>query len=320
MTSKIIPDLVNGYQTNKFLGKGAFSYVYECSKDDKVYALKRINSEERFLKYAKREIEYLKIVDCVNIIRMVDNFMDNNIQYLVLECLEENLYRFIFKQQNYPNFDEFSSYCYQLVNGLEYLHDNDIVHCDLKLENVMIANDLKNIKIIDLGSSFRKDVDMSRNYYIQSRYYRAPEILYQINFSPKIDIWSLGILITELIFRKCLFNGRDTYDMIYKITDYFDIPYIEEYWSTPTFKKLFNIRSNSFNYTQEATNYKIKGYREDRFNEYLVKAFKAYFPDIHSYQIDNTITLLGKILDYDYINRISSKDLKNELLILEGSE
>ena len=112
---------------------------------------------------------------------------------------------------------------FQISDGLSYLHLKNIIHCDLKLENVMIDKN-GNLKIIDLGSSLKGNIEIKRNFYIQSRYYRAPEILFEINFSNKIDIWSMGIIATEMILQTCIFNGRDTNEMIYKICDFLDIP------------------------------------------------------------------------------------------------
>ena len=80
---------------------------------------------------------------------------------------------------------------FQISDGLSHLHSKNIVHCDLKLENIMIDGQ-NNLKIIDLGSSIKSGKNIKNNFYIQSRYYRAPEILYEINFSDKIDIWSMG--------------------------------------------------------------------------------------------------------------------------------
>ena len=87
----------------------------------------------------------------------------------------------------------------------------------------------KIFKIIDLGSSFDKDMVYNKTY-IQSRYYRSPEILLGYTFNEKIDIWSLGCIIIELITSKPIFNGKNKRDMIFKICQFLDIPklYINE--------------------------------------------------------------------------------------------
>lgn len=86
---------------------------------------------------------------------------------------------------------------YQVLSGLAYSAEQEVVHCDLKPENILLENpEQVNIKIIDYGSScFVKE----RIYtYIQSRFYRAPEIFLGIPYTTSIDMWSLGCLLIEL--------------------------------------------------------------------------------------------------------------------------
>lgn len=317
MASKNVPKELKGYETKEFLGKGTFANVFSCYKNNNRYALKRINSKEKFKKYALKEIEYLNAVDSEYVIKMEDHFITDNIQYLVFEYLYDNLYNYVLKNKNYPNFNGLTNYCYQISSGLEHLHSKDIIHCDLKLENIMISSNLQNIKIIDLGSSVIKNKIRNRNitnFYIQSRYYRAPEILYEINISEKIDIWSLGVIITELILKKCIFNGKNIPYMIYKISDYIDIPTLKVYKNSTTFEKLYD--NYKGNYTHK--DYKSR-YRENKLEEYIIDGLRSNFDYIYDYQIDNMVALTYKILDYDYNTRLTAIQCKEELSILEFS-
>jgi serine/threonine protein kinase len=317
MTSKQVPPLLNDYKTDKFLGKGSFSSVFNSYKDGTRYAMKRVNSEDRFKKCALNEIKLLSEVNSQYIVRLEDNFIHKNIQYLVFEYLHDNLYNYVVKKENYPNFKTLLRYSYQMAEGLSYLHSRDIVHCDFKLENMMICSDLKNIKIIDLGSSVRADTKVKNNFYIQSRYYRAPEILYRINFNTKIDIWSYGVLVTELILRSNIFNGKDASHMIYKIADYIDIPTSKDYQDTDYFRKLFYNDRGAWIYSSQADNFKVKGYRENRLEEYLINGLKNNFNDLYDYQIENTVSFIHKILEYDYDKRLTADQCKDEVVLLE---
>jgi len=315
MASKNVPKELEGYKTKEFLGKGTFANVFSCYKNNNRYALKRINSKEKFKKYALKEIEYLNAVDSEYVIKMEDHFITDNIQYLVFEYLYDNLYNYVLKNKNYPNFNGLTNYCYQISCGLEHLHSKDIIHCDLKLENIMISSNLQNIKIIDLGSSVIKNkIRNITNFYIQSRYYRAPEILYEINISEKIDIWSLGVIITELILKKCIFNGKNIPYMIYKISDYIDIPIMEVYKNSTTFEKLYDNYEGNYRHKD----YKSR-YRENKLEEYIIDGLRSNFDYIYDYQIDNMVALTYKILDYDYNTRLTAKQCKEELSILEFS-
>ena len=85
----------------------------------------------------------------------------------------------------------------QCLEALEFLHDLGIIHCDLKPENILIKSYRRcEIKVIDLGSScFRSD---NLCLYVQSRSYRAPEVILGLPYDQKIDMWSLGCILAEL--------------------------------------------------------------------------------------------------------------------------
>ena len=279
--------------------------------------MKRVNSEERFKKYALHEINYLKKIKSDRVVSMVDNFIEENIQYLVFEYLKEDLYKYIFKNKAEISFSRFTNFCYQIADGLAYIHSKKIIHCDLKLENVMISNNLKDLKIIDLGSSIEKRKISKCNFYIQSRYYRAPEVLYELGLSEKIDIWSLGVIITEMLLKKCIFNGKNSLEMIYKIADFIGIPNLKEYYKSNVFTRVFVSFDDEYIYSRLSSNCKVKGYRENRLEEYIILGINNNFKDALSYQIKNTLNLIFKILDYNYITRISAEECKKHLLLIE---
>lgn len=101
----------------------------------------------------------------------------------------------------------------QCLEALEYLHHMGIIHCDLKPENVLIKSYRRcEIKIIDLGSScFRND---NLCLYVQSRSYRAPEVILGLPYDEKIDLWSLGCILAELCSGEvCLSLHRFTHSL-----------------------------------------------------------------------------------------------------------
>lgn len=317
MALKKIPKYVNGYETCEFLGKGSFANVFRCKKHNRDYAMKRVNSEDRFKKYALREIHYLKKMKSDRVVRIVDDFMDDNIQYLVFEYLNENLCQYFLKNNAEITFSRFTSFCYQIADGLSYLHSENLIHCDLKLENVMISNNLTELKIIDLGSSVERKSISKCSFYIQSRYYRAPEVLYEIGISDKIDIWSYGIIITEMLLRKCIFAGKNSLEMIYKISDFLGIPNFKKYRDSNVFSRVFYLYNNEYIYSALSKNCKIKGYRESRLEEYIIFGINQNYKDALKYQIENTLKLIFKILDYNFETRLTAEECKKQLLLIE---
>lgn len=94
----------------------------------------------------------------------------------------------------------------QILNSLKFLKEQKIIHCDLKPENILLAEPQKSkIKIIDFGSScFDHEIIYS---YIQSRYYRAPEVTLGVAYNSMIDVWSMGCILAELYLGTPLFPG-----------------------------------------------------------------------------------------------------------------
>jgi dual specificity tyrosine-phosphorylation-regulated kinase 1 len=96
------------------------------------------------------------------------------------------------------------------------LSEVSIIHCDMKPENILLRHPRRSaIKVIDFGSSCRTNEKLYT--YIQSRFYRSPEVLLGCEFSCPIDMWSLGCILVELHTGEPLFDGRDEYDQMCKV-------------------------------------------------------------------------------------------------------
>lgn len=114
-------------------------------------------------------------------------------------------------------------YAVQLLTSLKMLKKHSIVHCDLKPENILIADKKKSlIKLIDFGSGcFEKEQIYT---YIQSRYYRAPEIMLGIKYTTAIDMWSLGCILCELFTGFPLFPGENESEQMALIMEINGLP------------------------------------------------------------------------------------------------
>ncbi len=106
----------------------------------------------------------------------------------------------------------------QVLKALAFLarKDVDIIHCDLKPENILLRHPKKSgVKVIDFGSSCRSNKRMYS--YIQSRFYRSPEVMLGLPYATSIDIWSLGCILAEMHTGEPLFSGSDQFDQMQKI-------------------------------------------------------------------------------------------------------
>jgi dual specificity tyrosine-phosphorylation-regulated kinase 2/3/4 len=117
----------------------------------------------------------------------------------VFELLDISLYELL-KNQEFRgmNLTEVRQIAYQVIKSLCFMKKHSIVHCDLKPENILLKKKLnrKDVKVIDFGSAcFENEMLYT---YIQSRFYRAPEVLMGLGYSTSIDIWSFGCIMAEI--------------------------------------------------------------------------------------------------------------------------
>lgn len=312
----------------KFVGKGAFGKVYKFidKEKNKKIAIKVVNNEERFRNAALKEIRILKILRLANtenypVIEILGEFVVNTVQYIVFEYMSTDLYRFYRKYPDEVDIDLAIYISYKVAEGLNFIHSLDIIHSDLKPENIMLRYDEEKkyiVKIIDFGSTLDNKCKMRSNFYIQSRYYRAPEILYKISYGIHMDIWSYGCILFEIIYKIPLFAGRNEKEMIYFMCEMLDIPYeYDMYLNSDTFIKYFSydIINTTYNIIKDDKLLRYRKPNKDGLDEMLNYKFEKYFD--MDYKSKYIILLLIKIITYDYKNRIKASDILNDKLFIE---
>lgn len=152
-------------------------------------------------------------------VRLLTHFMYRNHQCLVFEMLSLNLYELLKNTQfGGVSLNLIRKFAKQVLKALAFLArpDVDIIHCDLKPENILLRHPKKSaVKVIDFGSSCRSNKRMYS--YIQSRFYRSPEVMLGLPYSVAIDMWSLGCILAEMHTGEPLFSGSDQFDQMQKI-------------------------------------------------------------------------------------------------------
>lgn len=220
------------YEVLKVIGKGSFGQVVKAydHRTHQHIALKMVRNEKRFHRQAQEEIrilEHLKKQDkdnSMNIVHMLEHFTFRNHICITFELLSMNLYELIKKNK----FQGFSlqlvrKFAHSILQCLDSLYKNRIIHCDLKPENILLKQQGRSgIKVIDFGSSC---YEHQRIYtYIQSRFYRAPEVILGAKYGMPIDMWSLGCILAELLTGYPLFPGEDEGDQLACIIEVLGMP------------------------------------------------------------------------------------------------
>jgi MAP/microtubule affinity-regulating kinase len=179
--------------------------------------VKDVNAQEALHK----EIQTLSQMDHPNIMALfevIDTRMNVN---LVMEmCNGKSLYHYIKKKENMRLPEELCRIIFrQLVDGIAYLHSNDIVHRDLKLDNILIdPSDGNRIKIIDFGFSIRASADQKLTLFCGTPHYMDPDISRKKDYNGHAaDVWALGVILFILLTGKLPFFGEFEQDLYRKI-------------------------------------------------------------------------------------------------------
>ncbi|KAG6551595.1 hypothetical protein Mapa_006672 [Marchantia paleacea] len=216
------------YIVKDMLGQGTFGQVCKCWTDDSnnYVAVKVIKNQPAYFHQAQVEIGICHMLnhqydprDTHNIVRILDHFVYEGHLCLVFELLQANLFELLkLNQFRGLSMTLVRSFTRQMLEALMVLRDACVIHCDLKPENILLQSlEAAEIKLIDFGSACTENRTVYS--YIQSRYYRSPEVLLGHQYTTAIDIWSLGCVAAELFLGLPLFPGASEYDLLQRMIE-----------------------------------------------------------------------------------------------------
>ncbi|KAM5210134.1 homeodomain-interacting protein kinase 4 [Hipposideros larvatus] len=224
------------YDIIEVLGKGTFGEVAKGWRRStgEMVAIKILKNDAYRNRIIKNELKLLRCMrgldpEEAHVIRFLEFFHDTLKFYLVFELLEQNLFEFQ-KENNFVPLParHIRTVTLQVLRALARLKELAIIHADLKPENIMLVDQTRcpfRVKVIDFGSaSIFSEVRYVKEPYIQSRFYRAPEILLGLPFCEKVDVWSLGCVMAELHLGWPLYPGNNEYDQVRYICETQGLP------------------------------------------------------------------------------------------------
>nr|KAF6319567.1 homeodomain interacting protein kinase 2 [Myotis myotis] len=231
---EVLCSMTNTYEVLEFLGRGTFGQVVKCWKrgTNEIVAIKILKNHPSYARQGQIEVSILarlstESADDYNFVRAYECFQHKNHTCLVFEMLEQNLYDFLKQNKFSPlPLKYIRPVLQQVATALMKLKSLGLIHADLKPENIMLVDPSRQpyrVKVIDFGSASHVSKAVCSTY-LQSRYYRAPEIILGLPFCEAIDMWSLGCVIAELFLGWPLYPGASEYDQIRYISQTQGLP------------------------------------------------------------------------------------------------
>lgn len=228
---------VTDFEEIEQIGEGAYGQVWmgRDKASGEVVALKKVRMDqekEGFPITAIRELKMLKSLKHENIVELKEIVTGKNQNtttksarnkheiYMVFEYVDNDLTGLMDMPNVRFSEAEVKTYMQQLLSGLMYCHDREVLHRDIKGSNLLVDNN-GNLKIADFGLA-RTYNDKLRRYTnrVITLWYRSPELLLGTeNYGPEVDMWSVGCLMVELINKKPLFPGKteiEQMDLIFR--------------------------------------------------------------------------------------------------------
>ncbi|KAH9622008.1 hypothetical protein KSS87_020066 [Heliosperma pusillum] len=301
---------VDEFERLNKIDEGTYGVVYRAKdkKTEEIVALKKVKMEkerEGFPLTSLREINILLSLHHPSIVDVKEVVVGSNLDsiFMVMEYMEHDLKGLMETMRQPYSQSEVKCLMLQLLDGIKYLHDNWVLHRDLKTSNLLLNNQGE-LKICDFGLARQYGSPLKPyTHLVVTLWYRAPELLLGAKeYSTAIDMWSLGCIMAELLSKEPLFNGKTEFDQLDKIFRILGTPN-ETIW--PGMKKLPGVKVNFVKHQLPALGGSGLAFWPHRYNQ-LRKKFPATSFTGSPVLSDAGFDLLNRLLTYDPDKRITA--------------
>ncbi|KAI9320977.1 kinase-like domain-containing protein [Dichotomocladium elegans] len=215
-------DSIPAWKIGDAIGRGHFGTVYRALDlmTGEILAIKSVkvkSMKDKRIDDAELEAELLKTLDHPNIVKYIGLIRTSGSVCIVLEYIENGSLAKTLK--TFESFPEYlvAEYCLQILQGLAYLHSQQVVHCDLKAANILTTKQGK-VKLSDFGVSLNLHLKGDTSGLVTGTpNWMAPEVITLQGASTKSDIWSLGCTVVELCTGKPPYDGIEPLSVMYRV-------------------------------------------------------------------------------------------------------
>jgi len=218
------------YRVRGYTGSGVFSNVVKAmdtQENDLVVAIKIIRNNELMFNAGKKELEIIRVIQAADkdgkhhCVKFLRHFIHKGHLCMVFEACSMNL-REVTKKYGRDDgevvglsMEAVRKYAQQMLLALKLMRKCNVVHADIKPDNILVNDSKTQVKLCDFGSASRLD-NCEITEYLQSRFYRAPEIALGVENGFGIDMWSLATTLYELYTGRILFNDNKNNNQLLK--------------------------------------------------------------------------------------------------------
>lgn len=210
------------YENLGIAGEGAYGVVLKCRNKDtgELVAIKKFREADaddpEARRFTDREVNILKLLRHENIVSMKEAFRLKKLLYVVFDFVEKSLMDLLEANPKGLGLETTRSFSCQLTRALEHCHGLQVLHRDVKPENLLIGD--ATLRLCDFGSACKRKGSEPLTDYVSTRWYRAPELLVRSDaYSAAVDMWALGCVTAEMATGRALFMGKTDLEQLYLI-------------------------------------------------------------------------------------------------------
>ena len=287
---------INDYKLEKLIGTGTFGEIYQGLEihSGKKVAVKRMKKKLLYengsflLNAYKKEVEIMKLCECENSIKFICDFESDNNLNIIMELCDKDLLCYLYERKTPFTIDEIRETFLQLNNAFHKMRYNNILHRDLKLGNVLIkfTDETKMHfipKLADYGFSKQLSIYNTRTTHLGTPATMAPEIMMNLPYDEKSDLWSVGVMMYQLYYKEIPYDGMTETEILNKIKSNTPYKQPEDKYFRDLLNKIFVINPQNRLSWDEYFNHPFFTGKEIPFNSMNQKSMFTSFP----YEYDN---------------------------------